>query len=102
MIRVAFLIVLIKGSNMGMEMLENWVLIKPVLRKEDTTKLLGTLKSEYRGEIISVGDKIKTMKKGDIIGYLPHSTTNYQFDGISYSLIKSENIIGIIKGEENA
>ena len=82
---------------MSLEMLENWVLIKAINKDADPTKLMGTLRPDYIGNVISVGSKVKTLKKGDTIAYSPHRITDYQFDGVNYNLIKGEDVVGIVR-----
>ena len=87
---------------MGITMLDTWVLARAINHDRGESKLVASLTPEQRGEVVSVGNKVKDIKKGDIIAYLFKEATPYQFDGVNYSLIKREEIVGIIEKGKNA
>ena len=45
----------------------------------------------------SVGDKVKSVKKGDRILFKEYSTTEVKLDGTEYILVKEEDILATVK-----
>jgi len=46
------------------------------------------------GEVVSVGGQVEEIKVGDTVLFNKYSTTKFNFDGVDYFVVRSEDCIG--------
>jgi chaperonin GroES len=75
------------------------IFVKPLKEKEQLNGLVNPTQYEdkaYKGEVISVGDTVKSIKKGDVVFFNRYSTTSYEFNNEEYLSLCEEDVIAYI------
>ena len=51
------------------------------------------------GEVLSVGDKVKDLKAGDVVLFGKYMGNEVEIDSEEYVLVKAEDVIGVVEHE---
>lgn len=86
---------------MKIKPLRDYVAVKPITKEEKTKTgiiLPDTAEKEKpeQGRVISVGPKVKELKKGDLVLFTKYSPNEIKVDNKELLVIKQEDILAII------